>query len=472
MKNKKILFVVIAIVVILIIAGLLGVLYAKTDFFKSNKMLFYQYLSKTKIIESEATDIIESVSQTISNNNYSSTGNINCSLAINDNTTNINNIQNLFTIKYNSLENKNLNQSYKDYTITSNNQDLITLRYMKDGNVYALKADNIVTKYLAVENKNLKEFFTKLGVENVTNIPNSIPQINLKELLNIQPEILNNIKSTYLKVIDSKLTNNNFTKITNADETTTIELSLTEQEIMDITKLFLETLKNDDSTINIIIEKASIFGYELNIDSIKTTLQEKIDEITNKSYSTNETLKFSVTENGKDTIGLEITIIDNSQEINKQYTLKLDFSEKNRLIIYSDTQDGNKVKEIVTFGYEENKFEANIDIIKINQDNTETSIANIKYQVNNYNTENITQSLSLKFIYEENNLTMQMDLNDSTNIKQDIAIEKITNENALLLNNMSSNDLNDLIGRIILRLQYLYGEQIQNMNGIINRSGF
>ena len=55
---------------------------------------------------------------------------------------------------------------------------------MRDDNIYALKADNVVTKYIAVENSNLKELFAKLGVEDTAEIPNSIPT-NYEEILKI-----------------------------------------------------------------------------------------------------------------------------------------------------------------------------------------------------------------------------------------------------------------------------------------------
>lgn len=462
MKKNKI---VIILSVIIVVVGILGILYIKTDLFKSNETLFYKYLFKAEPIEQNAVQVYQKLSQNLINSNYSEAGTINCSMVSNDNATNISNIQNLFSIKYNSLKNKDLKQQYTDYTLSSNNQDVITLRFLKDGNTYAIKAENVVTKYLALENNNLKEFFAKLGVEDTSDIPDNIPEVSSEELVNLDPELLKNIKTTYFNIISDNLTKDNFTKITNSDKTITIELSLSEQEIANMQKLILENLKNDDETINFIISKASLFGYELNIDSIKTSIQEEIDKITETQFSSEKGyFKLAVTENGKKTTALELRIMRNSTNDTAadkvQGIYKLDFSESNKLTINANDGEKNNLKGVITFGYENNNFLQNIEVLEINEDNSETLVMKMQYQINNYESNNIEQNMEMKIKAKDNNSEIQINLNSETQLKQDVEIEKITDQNATILNELDSTQLSNLIYAIAMRLQYLYGNQI------------
>lgn len=474
MKKRKIIIISI-VIVLLIIAGTIGFLYAKTDLFKSNKILFYKYLAKTQIVEDEAVKVYKQATQNKANNNYSSTGTVTCSMKKNDNATNISDIQQLFTIYYNALENRALNQYYSDYKLSVNNQDVITLRTLKDENTYALKADNVVTNYLAVENRDLKSFFAKLGVTDTTQIPDSIPQKGITtEATTIDPGLINNIKTKYLPIINNKLTEDKFTKTANEDKTTTITLALTEQETVEIIKELLETLKDDDATINLIIQEASNKGYgsDLNADSFKTSLQETIDKITNNitnnTYSSaGDFLKVLVTENGKNTTALEVQItkaasgIMGTETENVQADYKIDLSEKNRTILYANNGQDENYKAVITFGYETNKFEANIDVSSIDTNNVETPLGKLQYQILDYNSTNIKQNITLEMI--ESSYKIQVDLNDVTELKSDIQIEKITNQNAIKLNNLTAQQLQDLMQKISARLEYLYADKVEEM---------
>lgn len=474
MKKKNI--IIISLVVItLIVAAIIGILYAKTDMFKSDKNLFYKYLFKTKIISSEILQRYETMNDKIKSSNYSSSGNINCSTALNDTTTNIANIQELFSAKYNMLENRNLKQSYADFTISSNNQNIAILRYLKDDNTYAIKADNVVTKYLAIQNSNLKEFAKKLGIENVNVLPNSIPQMSIEEFLSIDETTVNNIKTKYGNIIAEKILSRNFKKTTNSDKTVTIVMSLSEQELKDIEKTILEALKNDDTILNLIINKAGILGYELNVDSLKTSIQEEIDKITDGTYSEESGFfKLAVTENGNDTLKLDLTMIvdslenENSQEkVRTQVLYSIDLSENNKIIMNTNDGKGNNIKEVVTFGYDGNSIVTNVEVYQLDENkNEKAKVATIQYQINNYNTNDITQNMNISII-SENNTKTQININNEIQLKQDINIEKITDSNAIILNNLSSEQLKNLMYQIFARLEYLYGNQLSTTTEIL-----
>lgn len=467
MKSKKIM-IILVIVAILVAAGIIGVLYAKTDLFKTNEQLFYKYLLKTKLIDDEVAQKYQKTIENINSSNYSSNGNINCSIAANNNTTNVANIQNIFSLRYNTLQNKDLKQSYADFTVMADNKDTITFRYLKDNNIYALKSDSIINKYLAVQNSNLRELATKLEIENAQKLPDSIPQMSLKEFFKVDDETLKNMLSTYAKVLTNKLESNSFTKTTNSDGTKSIELSLTQQEIANIIKAILETMKNDEATLNLIIEKASLLQYDLNVDSLKTSIQEQIDEITNKSYSTEEGFtKIVITENGKETVKVgfqtmvETIVEENRNEsIKRQVSYEIDLTEKNKRSILIKDTEGNNTKQEITFGYNENAITANIEVFTLDEnEQIKNNVGKIQYQISNNTNNEVNQNMVMALLTEDNNV-MQISIDNIIQLKQDIQIEKITNDNALLLNNLSKEDLNNLLGKVISRIMYLYGETL------------
>lgn len=477
--NRNKIIIISIVIAILIISGAIGILYATTDLFKSDKKLFYKYLSSTKVLEDDAMQVYKETTGNIRSSNYTSSGNVNFSVATNNTATDVANIQKIFDVKYNMLKNRQLNQFYSDYNITHDNQNIITIRTLKDENTYAVKADNVINNYLAVENKDLKTFLSKLGVKDVSDVPNALPLQEIWNIADRNPQLTNAIKTTYFSIIDNRLTPDKFTKTVKSSRATTLELALTEQEVMDIIQEMLETLKNDDTTIDLIIQEASNSGYtDLNVDSFKTDLQEKIDKIVSEEYSEEGIfLKIAVTENGKRTTGVEVSMMVPEEtkmtevvnvngeptSVNKvQATCMLDLKDKNRIILNLDNGQGKKFKSVATFGYELNKMEINIDVSTYDQNNTEVTLGKIQYQIMDYATSNIKQSLVME-IDLQNSAKMQINIDNLMTLKQDVQIEKITDQNALKLNNLTAEQLNDLKGKINERLMYLYGEKLETV---------
>ena len=83
----------------------------------------------------------------------------------------------------------------------------------------------------------------------------------------------------------------------------------------------------------------------------------------------------------------------------------------------------------------------------------------LQYQINNYNTEDITQNAIITVNNEDSSKT-QISMDNEIQIKEDINIEKITDNNAAILNNKTSEELKNLLYQIQKRIEYLYGEQI------------
>ena len=77
---------------------------------------------------------------------------------------------------------------------------------------------------MAVKNEKLKNFITKLGIEDTSKIPDEIPTTSLEELLRIDDTTLKNTKTTYINLVKEKINKNNFKKIKNSNGTRTFEI--------------------------------------------------------------------------------------------------------------------------------------------------------------------------------------------------------------------------------------------------------
>lgn len=466
MKKKIIIWLL--VVLIIVAALILSFLYIATDTFKSDKELFFKYLSKTKLLDEDFIQKYKEVINSEAQSNSSSSGIITCSILSNGNETNVANVNQLFNIKYNTLKNKNLNQDYADFTLNSNNEDIVTVRYLRDNNVYGIKMENVLKKYIAVENNNLKDFYSKLGIEYSETLPNFIASASIEEFFNIDENQLETIKTTYGNILLNNLTKNNFVKSKDG-ENITIKLSLTEREFTNILKQELEILKTDNNTLNFIIDKANTSGYSLNIESLTSYIQEQIDAINNSANITDEQfIEISVTINNKNVTKLNVVMYDNEIGVNgqvlddskKEYALTIDMTQNDKtIIILNDSNETSRFD--LSYGCDETKMWENIDINSANNEtNISKNIGKIKHQIN-YTSSNIIQDITININSAETNNTIQININDSKELKQDVQIEKLTDQNAEILNNKTKEEIQNLLTAIIQRIQFVYGNKLE-----------
>ena len=460
MRNQK--KVIIFITIIFFVIALTAIfLYFKTDLFVSNKKLFLRYLSNTEFVDKNILEKYKNLNYNISNSNYSSSGEVEYSIVTKDNETSIDNVNKLFNVKYNMLKNRNFNQDYADFTVNSDNEDVLTVRYLRDNNIHGIKIENVLRKYIAIENTNLKEFFTKLGAKNSTYVPNKISIADLKEIITLDDVQKDRIKNTYLNILIDNIDNNKFIKSKDKSNVTIISVSLTEKEVANILVKELEILKNDNESLNLIINKAKNVDYNLNIDSLRTYIQEQIDDINNSKNTNEEFIKVSIAEYNKKTVKLDVKIHlkdKNDNELKRELDFSIDLSQTHKIVVNIKNNENNINSEL-SYGYEENSASLNIDTILLdNQNNKINDLFKVIYQINKFNESSIENNALITYYSNSNNEKTQINLKDNKQLKQDIQIEKMTTENMELLNGKSKEDLEELLKAITDRITYVYGE--------------
>ena len=283
-KKGIIIGIVVAIVIILIaIAGILLVM--KTDLFKSNKTLFWKYMENgigsTKITPNTQLEEIEKLK-------IQSPYTIKGELTLNSTDEQINKTLEKLKLSVNSETDKSNNYSHTNAKINFADTSIFNIDYANTDNIYALKSDEIVTVYLGIRNENLKVLLQKLGVEEITDFPDEITPTNYADLFKFSEEELNHIKQTYMPVIENGITEDSYSKQTEAViekdgvsyNTTSYRLDLTGMQISDILVNMLNTLKRDSITLNLIATKAKILGAgDITVEEVNNAIDDIINRI-------------------------------------------------------------------------------------------------------------------------------------------------------------------------------------------------
>ena len=442
-KKRIAILVTVAILIILIIIGILGYLYLKTDVFKTKEMLFAKYLTqnfeKISILENESE---EEIKTQLDNNKY--TSQIIGTLEYTENESNINNVK----IKVDSnIDNIN-NYDYKDISIEDENNKLLGFEYLKQDETYGIRLNDI-QQFVSIEknkeNNNTDE--TKIyTIEELTS------KIDTNSIFNFAEEEKQELANTYLKIIKSNITSDKYYKQPNAlitvnnksIQTNAYYIKLTIEEYNNLIIKMLEQIKKDEiilSRIDLIEDeiKQKYSEYQQE-ESLRTKfvnyISKKIETIQNNNIG-NEEVRVIVYENNMKTVRTAIEkstekinidmYNENSIKIDKniltdntkEQILKIEKANNNTLIEYEELQDNETLKDIQV-NYQQEI--GNYNIIK----NLELSVSNGEYKGT------LTIEDNIEIVDEfENQITLETDnikLDDLQQTQRDL-IKQILNEN-------------------------------------------
>jgi len=366
MKKKKLLIIIPIIILILLLIGVGGfaILYLKTDMFKSPKELFFKYAGNSfeATKDFDYDEFLEEY-KTISEKSFKSTGEITASVK-----TDIDSVKQTADIINKAKINYTLNSIPKDeksyFSLISNYDSKEVTRFegLVNSNTFGLKNTDLYDKYIYIENDNLKKLARKFGI-NSNNVPDKIKKVDIYNLLYVDKNTRKKIKDTYYDVLDKKLDKKNFSQSKDIEttingetlKTNSYSLELTQAETYDILVSLLETLKNDDTTLDLIVDKAD-----------KSIIAEYIQQTTNSSLNLlNSTSNLTPVTFDKEFMKNAIQQnIDNLNE-SKKYA-----------------KDENKIKFTI-YSYKGKTVKINIDVIT--SDELETSTVEITKNKNGNN---------------------------------------------------------------------------------------
>ena len=448
-SSRKILMIVIIIIVVLAIVGtVLGYLYIKTDFLKSNKELFGKYIMQDiqKIQQMTQSNIYQTYKDIKNQNMYEMNTDINISYSEGGE------ISNPFNgLTFNFKEQKDNGYSYRNAKILYQDESYFEIEGIKDEDLYGIRFPNEIKQYLSIRNTDNAQYLEKVGI-------NEKILVEIMQILNNNNLLINEIfteeeiktlANKYFNIIKEGIENASFsnqknvliTLNNNTIKANSYTATLQPNQVQEIINQLLGNIENDEiilnkideigldkeKFINQIDEYLENLGIDQQLPTVKITVYSK----------DGETLR-SVIEYGVEKVTIENSIDNNVQKLNIQKIVLNDNEQKEQTIEIQKAQENSNenynIKLNIVNGTQQENIEFNIQM-QNNNDYIETitnikyieEITNIEITLNNTVNTEIAESTQL----DETNNIILTDLDDATrenvlNIVKTVIPERIT----------------------------------------------
>lgn len=396
MKAIKILIFTI-IGVLLIGAVAIGLIYFYTDTFKTNQEIFYKYFS-----EKDATEILDSTFTSQFLTKIATNANEqNVKITVNGSTGGETFVDGQTVVLNNKIDNPN--KKMESQIVFGNGQDdnLLEFGIVRNSDIYGLKIKDVINQYMALENNNLQDFSSKLGLGE-TDIPDKIEVKSYSDkVINVQNDSTTFCKDLY-NALKSETSKKNYAKI-------------------------------GKTTVEINGKKIEAVGYELNL---------KADEFKNVLGKIKQT----------DNLGVLNTVISQILGTDDINNLKLGLSTKiylqNKKLVKIDIsiQDENKTQ---TIGI--SKTSNNL-ILQINS-NEGMQISADLTRNGDINSDKINYAVTLGIISEKDSMQLDLGIEADFTFNSNLQITELNDENSVKLNDIDGERIIKLLQVVIQKTQ-------------------
>ena len=265
-KSSKIILILIISIILLILLTSLAFAYFATDLFKSNKDLFFKYITQIGMDE-QLNQYFEKQKTTPYQNQGTFEPNI---LTESDQTKEYEAVNN-FNISFSGQTDKITDNFAQDITLNYSNDVTFPISLRKVGNIIGLQTEYIGSKYIAVETNSQDNE----ALESLNKVIEQIEKVKKIGNLPFSNEELKQIQDTYINIINNELQESQFSK-----EDNRYKLIINGEQFKNILVKILDTLKNDQKTLDKLNEylkdqKNSIKLTSTNIDNYKKTLEQE-----------------------------------------------------------------------------------------------------------------------------------------------------------------------------------------------------
>ena len=440
MGNKKLIKgLIITLVILLIIGGALAYIYFGTDLLKTDAELFAKYGGRAtsalgQFLESGNTKTYYQKKQ---NQNYENDTKLNVNLNIgNDNPQ----YETILALK-GAVDHDN-KKAEQNIDLNYSNSQKFSFNLIKNDETYAFGSKEVVDKYVAKENSNLKDFAKKDGITDLDKIPNKIDIENYKNTLT--PEQLKELRTKYLEVVKAKLSDADFSK--EKGENNKYILSLSGDKVKTILMTVLEEMRSEQVMLNMLETSDNIREYQDDIDS-------SINELEDTDFS-EFTMQISVGEDNTATVEIKegdqkILVnlaITNSDEI--AIKAEVTMPSNDITIVGSDNQSGLQTETI------------NVKLTKQITDNECQYIANVNVgdstiivtlDINNMLSSNVNESYKIELL-ENSETQLAIELKNSITFKA-VNVTELNDSNAVVFNKLKTEEIQSLVPAIIEEIQ-------------------
>lgn len=475
MNKTRILILGVIVLLVILCLTLVGV-YFFTDTFKSNQELFYKYASKMDVASFFDTEFYNEYSKKLSENNYEKNGNISIK-GITSGTE-----QEYANITYATKNDKVNKLSSTNVSINASGQEMISFNILRNEDLYGLIINNVLNKYIAIDNNNLKAFAEKMGMPDTNSIPDKFDIDSYMSKLIVsdqEKETLKNLGTKFIEVANTKISKDKFLKTgkvtINVDgkdiNANGYKVSITQGEMYNIVIDFLKVLQNDEAIYKMIASRGEGI-LPLTFEDYKNQIGQVISGMEGNRASIDESKELctiTVYESKGKFAKLDIEIKGENE--NNQTKISIENNE-NKMIatIYQKKEDiddsfgpnpavipvptETTVKIVKTLTDNETRWEAAVETIKKGQTGTPSNISIVRT-----GDTDITHEIEIRYGDQ-----IIISLNENTKFVDTLEIERFNEENHVILNNLSKEELTQLFNIIIDQISAKTGIDIRNIS--------
>lgn len=437
--KKKILLALLVIIILLGIGGAYA--YFATDAFKSDKEMFFSYISSdicSKLKDEKLEEYIKKQETTA----YTNKGDVSINVSGDNSLTSTVNgaLQTLKDGKI-TLEGKTDNsRKMAEQTMTVELEQGINvpIKIKRDEDVLGIQSNLLNTKFIAVRNQNLKALLEKFGI-NSDEIPDKI-DFNDGQLTQ---EEIDNLKNKCISILHDNLDDTSFSK-EKVDGQTVIKLNTSNKHCQEILVKILETLRDDE----IVLKKMS---GTLSEKDFKQRINTEIDKIKDIEVDDNSML--------------EIKLYIKTRKV-KKVEMSIDGNNESKIFVKLENSD----RQMLINVYENDNLVGDLSVLK------QASGDDLTYTVNASLTSEGEESVSLDFKVQYKNIAtldnveenyeinvssvdssskkvnLSLDYKNLKSFATDIEIEEINSNNSIILNDATDDELDDLLMTIYSNL--------------------
>ena len=223
---------------------------------------------------------------------------------------------------------KGMDFSGKTY-IDVDSVELVTMKYIKDGDMFGFTVPDLMNEYFVVKNENLKALARKFGAseEEIAQIPDKLTVEELEKMMKTSDVDTEKYQKILEKYIDPISNNIEMNLVENKNQelkikeesfmTTKHSLVLTEKDLYEAAKVLIEIAKEDEDLYNAIKEEEPTFECD-SFEEWKEGLTEGLTEIDEMIANADDTIvvfELSAYVDGKNTKAIEMSLPSENVDI-------------------------------------------------------------------------------------------------------------------------------------------------------------
>lgn len=429
-KNTKILLILIIIIVIIILAGV-GILVFATDIFKSDKEMFFKYMAD--IGDSKKGFIDDGLKQYFEKKNntpYNDEGEFSVNISSDNEQKKFENVNN-FNISFSGQVDTANSKAAQNISLNYSNDVKFPINYKQIENKIGLQTKYVGSKFVAIETEKLNKFSEDL--DDVESYGETVDKLQKMGKVELTEDEKSHIKDTYITVINQQLEKDKFSKVKESDMSG-YKLSLTGTDLQNVLVKLLETLKNDQTTVDKLNEYLKIQKNSAKITA--SQIDDAIKSIKDDTDFSDKNFEIAVYQKNRDVCKLVIETTEGTIAIEK----KIEGNQQNIVVSYEMKED--KKSKI--------SFSANFENLE--------SLQNIK--------ENYELIMSLPEVAESSTTTdvdsevVEYKFSNDVNFTDSATVEDFSSDNSLMLTDYDSDQVSSFLNAVVERISEVNEQQM------------